>query len=51
MLNVDGDIYIVYGNSGYDPRWFMKVLLQSANLTELQKKLNIAIYRVGMTVE
>lgn len=36
VLVAHGQRYCIYGDSGYNRRWFMEVLSQSANLNKAQ---------------
>lgn len=50
-LDFEGKRYCIYGDSGYNRRWFMEVPNQGSNLTGNQKAFNKAMASVRITVE
>ena len=51
VLEANGIRYCIYGDSGYNSRWFMEVPFQEARLTAAQKAFNTAMSAVRITVE
>lgn len=51
VLEIEGERYRIYSDSGYSRRWFMEVPFQGANLTDAQKAFNTAMSKVRITVE
>ena len=48
-LNVSGSRYCLYGDSGYNQRWYMEVLFQGSNLTLTPKAFNKAMSSTRIT--
>ena len=51
ILEVDSERYCIYGDSGYNRRWFMEVSYQGSHLTPPQVAFNRAMSAVRITVE
>ena len=51
VLEVDVVCYCIYGDSGYNPRWFMEVPFQGATLSTAQLAFNKAMASVRISVE
>lgn len=51
VLEVDGVRYCIYGDSGYNARWYMEVPFQGATLSAAQKAFNKAMSSVRISVE
>lgn len=51
VLNVDGEQYIVYDESGYSPREFLEVTYEGGSLTAWESALNTAMEKVRIKVE
>ena len=51
LLDVEGERYCLYGDSGYSRRWFLEVPYQGSNLTSAQRAFNRAMSAVRITVE
>ena len=51
ILNIDGERYCIYGDSGYNRRWFIEVPYQGSNLTPAQVAFYTAMASVRITME
>ena len=51
VLDVDGERYCIYGNSGYNRRWFVEVPYQGSNLTPPHVAFDKEMSAVRITVE
>lgn len=51
VLLIDGIRYCIWGDPGYNNRWYLETPFQGANLTPAQQALNTAMSSVRITVE
>lgn len=51
VLNIEGERFCIWGDPGYNNRWFLETPFQGANLSLAQKAFNTAISTVRITVE
>lgn len=51
VLNVDGQLFCIYGDSGYGARWYLYIPFRGSNLCEARRKFNEAMSMARVTVE
>ena len=51
VLDIGGKRYCIFGDSGYNRRWFMEIPFQGSNLSAQQVAFNKAVSSARITVE
>lgn len=51
LMNVNNEMYCIYGDSGYSARWFLYIPFSGSNICESRRKFNEYMSKSRVTVE